>query len=579
MRRLSILGTALLAAACGGRGETRSLEVGHPVADAGPVAVADAGPVGAADAGPVGVADAGPVGVADAGPVGVADAGPVGVADAGPVGVADAGPVGGADAGPVGGADAGPDAGSPDAGSRLGVIVTVPDADGWHFASDGLPSGSVMGASMDEGGNLWVAGGNAGVYVRESGRSSFRGFGIGDGLHPYGYLHGQVAHDYGLPDGAPADRSPSLDATPVISVSGGTAGVAFVGYQGKAGCEDEWDRYGGTLADHERADPSVYKSGDADKLMLAGGGLGVWHFDISSGPGLVGNEPLGREKLCTVHRILYEHGSNRVWLGANHGFALGFAADASVWEHVHPGINDVHGWMMTDAYYGLALDAVPHRDGAGATVFDVWFGGMIRTTRFRFGEEGGDYWKAQPRTELYSSSSATSGDISTDLPAQAAYWNRMDIWPDPIGERWDPPHGDWHSREPDARNPADWVFDSVSGIAAMKGGDAWIGSSTNGLRHVDHDGHFLGDVTRYLPSARLGAVARDPSDESVWIGYRDGQGLTRMLRDGSTLQYAGAALGANAGSAVWDIQIDNSGPQRRVIVAFRRGAVGIYDGP
>ena len=55
------------------------------------------------------------------------------------------------------------------------MIVTVPDADGWHFASDGLPSGTVMGASMDEGGNLWVAGGNAGVFVRESGRVWFRG--------------------------------------------------------------------------------------------------------------------------------------------------------------------------------------------------------------------------------------------------------------------------------------------------------------------------------------------------------------------------------------------------------------------
>ena len=569
MRRLSLLGAALLAAVACGRGEARALEVG-PHGDAG----VDAGSLPAAtdagvDAGFDAVLDAG----LDAGPDAGVDAGP----DAGPpdAGLADAGV---SDAGlPDAGTDGGVDAGAPDAGTRLGVIVTVPDADGWHFASDGLPSGTVMGASMDEGGNLWVAGGNAGVYLRESGRGSFRGFGLGDGLHPYGFLRGQIAHDYGVPDGAPADRSPSLDATPVISVSGGTAGVAFVGYQGKPGCEDEWDRYGGTLADHARADPSVYKSGDADKLMLIGGGLGVAHFDIYSGPGVVGNEPLGREKLCTVHRILYEHGSNRVWLGANHGFALGFAADASVWEHVHPGINDIHGWMMTDAYYGLALDAIPHKDTLGAPAFDVWFGGMIRTTRFRFGEEGGDYWKAQPRTELYATSNP--GDISQDPPAQAAYWNRMDIWPDPIGERWDPPHGDWHSREPDARNAADWVFDYVSGIAAMKGGDAWIASSTNGLRHVDHDGHLLGDVTQYLPSRALGTVARDPSDESVWIGYRDGHGLTRMMPDGSMLQYAGAALGDNAGSAVWDIQIDRSGPQRRVIVAFRRGAVGIYDGP
>ena len=79
-------------------------------------------------------------------------------------------------------------------------------------------------------------------------------------------------------------------------------------------------------------------------------------------------------------------------------------------------------------------------------------------------------------------------------------------------------------------------------------------------------------------------MVRDPSDESVWIGYRAdihglGHGVTRMMPDGSMLHYSEAALGPNSGSAIWDLQIDNSGPHRRVIVAFRRGAVGIYDGP
>ena len=117
-----------------------------------------------------------------------------------------------------------------------------------------------------------------------------------------------------------------------------------------------------------------------DRVTLAGGGISVWHYDIYSGPGMVAAEPLGREKLCSVRRILFEHGSNRVWIGANHGFALGFSDNGQSWEHVHPGINDIHGYMMTDAYYGIALDLVPHHDSTGATVFDVWFGGMIRTT-------------------------------------------------------------------------------------------------------------------------------------------------------------------------------------------------------
>jgi hypothetical protein len=54
--------------------------------------------------------------------------------------------------------------------TQLGVITTVPSADGWRFTGDGLPSGSVMGASMDEGENLWVAGGSAGVFVQENRR-------------------------------------------------------------------------------------------------------------------------------------------------------------------------------------------------------------------------------------------------------------------------------------------------------------------------------------------------------------------------------------------------------------------------
>jgi hypothetical protein len=434
-----------------------------------------------------------------------------------------------------------------------------------------------MGASMDEAGNLWVAGGNAGVFVLGAGGGSFRGFGLGDGLHPYGYLHGSIAAYYGVPDGSPADKNPSLDATPVISISGGPAGTAFAGYQGRDGCEDEWDGYGPTLANHELANPAVYKSGDMDRLVLRGGGLDVWHYDIYSGPGMVAAEPLGREKLCSVRRILFEHGSNRVWIGANHGFALGFSDNGQVWEHVHPGISDVHGWMMTDAYYGISLDLMPHADPGGAPVHDVWFGGMIRTTRFRFGEEGGDFWKAQPRTELYASSPATAGNIATDLPAQAAYWNRIDVWPDPIGERWNPPL-DWRSREPDATNPADWNYDNVSGIAAMPSGYAFVGSFTNGLRLLDHDGRLAADLTQYLPSVALGAIARDPSDDSVWIAYRDGHGITRLMPDGSMLQYGSAALGANAGSAVWDIQIAPTMP-RKVVVAFRQGAVGVYSGP
>src|SRR3954466_9187227 len=119
--------------------------------------------------------------------------------DAGDAGI-DAGP----DAGPDGGPDAGPDGGT---AWHPGDVVPVTNGSGWRFASAGLPSGSVMGASADENGNFWVAGGTAGVYVQAGGAGRSQQFTIADGLHPYGYL----------PGGAPADNSPTLSETPAIS--------------------------------------------------------------------------------------------------------------------------------------------------------------------------------------------------------------------------------------------------------------------------------------------------------------------------------------------------------------------------
>ncbi len=399
--------------------------------------------------------------------------------------------------------------------------------------------------------------------------------------------------------------------TPAISITGGPGSSAYVGYQGRDGCEDEWDSQGDQ---HQLTNPSIYKSGDADRVVLNGSGINVAHYDISSGPNMVPNELAGREKLCTIFRIVWQRGSKRrvddpndhgfVWFGGNHGYALGYADYAGNptcngqrncsgnLEHSHPAINDAKSRFLTGGYYGVAIDTVPHVDSSGNSFYDVWFGGEYRTTRFRFGETLGDFYTALNLTELYASSKATASNIATDLPAQAAFWNRMDIWPDPVGERRDPAHGNWLSSEPDKDNPADFVLDWVSGIAVTSSGTAWIGSSQNGLRVVDHDGHFLADANMVLKTNVVGALAKDPTDESIWVGYRKDSyvppnstalqptGLTRIKQDGTVLQYGAAALGKYATSEVWDIQIQpaTATTKRRIIVAFRSGAVGIYDG-
>jgi ligand-binding sensor domain-containing protein len=156
----------------------------------------------------------------------------------------------------------------------------------------------------------------------------------------------------------------------------------------------------------------------------------------------------------------------------------------------------------------------------------------------------------------------------------------MDIWPDPVGERRDAAHGDWLSREPDWLNPSHWVLDNVTGIAVLNNGDAWIGSFSNGLRIVDHDGQFRADATAVLRNTAVGALAKDPADESIWIGYRNGSGVTRIKQDGTVMHYGAAALGELAYSAVWDIQVQpaTATSKRRILVAFRSGVVGIYDG-
>src|SRR5437870_1371317 len=113
--------------------------------------------------------------------------------------------------------------------------------------------------------------------------------------------------DAGVDAGTDAGVDAGTDAGMDAGTDGGTdAGPDGGGYGGKAGCEDEWDRLGDN---HAGTDPSIYKSGDADRVVLNGGGINVAHYDIFSGPGIVSSEQAGREKLCSVYRIVWQRGS------------------------------------------------------------------------------------------------------------------------------------------------------------------------------------------------------------------------------------------------------------------------------
>ena len=527
------------------------------------------------------------------GGTGGTDAG-IGGTDAGSGGT-DAG-TGGTDGGAGGtdGGSSGQDGGT--GGTDAGTLATIdfPTKPGWQFfgPQSGGPQ-DVYDAAFDEGGNLWVAGGNEGLFLMRAMGTALSGhfekFGIGQGLHPYGWVNGPVAKALGVPDGSPADKNPSLTATPVISVAGGPAGTVFVGYQGKAGCEYAWSGDQWTPP-AKWGDPSVYKSGDADRVTLSGSGISVVHYDIFSGPGVVPNEAEGREKMCSVYRIAWDKAKNAVWFGGNHGFAVaqadapntptcnGEPACDPVWEHSHPAISGCQidydlttgycpsnktAWL-TDAYYGVAVDPATH---------DLWMGGTNRSTKFHAG--GGNYFTAQGDTEGAPGACTTATGMC----------DRWDLWPDNVPE-WDAKHGVIYvsplmRSTPGATTPDYALDDSISGIAALSDGTAWFGSFAHGLIRVDSYGARLTDATAKIMTKYVSSVALDPKDSGVWVGMQYGPGISRIDGNGNVINYSyGVPYDSNAtlgdklsNAAVASIQSGGAGASRRMVAGFHKFAV------
>jgi hypothetical protein len=535
----------------------------------------------------------------------------VGSPDAGSApdgGATDAGTTPDAGAPDAGNPDAGsPDAGAPDAGTPDGgapdggglLTIDFPTTQWWDFygPQNGGPQ-DVRDVTMDEGGNLWVAGGVEGLFLMRADASgklsgTFERFGIADGLHPYGWLNGEAAQGMGVPDGTPADRNPSLAATPVISVAGGPAGTVFVGYQGKNNCESAWAGDQWTPA-AQWGDPSVYKSGDADRVTLSGPRISVVHYDIFSGPGVVKNEIKGREKICSVYRLAWDKQTNQIWFGGNHGFAVAKAdaAEAStcngqpscnpVTEHSHPAISgcgvdydystghcpsDKTQWL-TDAYYGVGVDPATH---------DVWMGGSNRTTLFRAATLGGFFNAADAQTELAP-------------PQGMAY--RWDLWPDQMPE-WDSQRKDVVYVSPAMRSAGGKAYaldDAVSAIVPLGDGTAWVSSFAHGLIRIDTSGSRVADATASISTPFVSGLALDPADGSLWAGMNWGFAISRLNARAGTgtanVNYQRETFGdtlANAPVANVQVGKPGDGAARRMLVGFRAnkgyaGAVAIYKG-
>jgi len=491
-------------------------------------------------------------------------------------------PPGDGDPPPVGGEE--PDPGPPppaDAGTGLpddepvgGGEPVPPDKASWRFlgTAEGGPR-EVLGVTQDEGGNIWVAGGEDGLCLLRPGAASLRCYTLADGLRPWAPWKGK-------------DPAPEARYLKVLSVAGGPAGTVFVGYEGRPNCESEFYKAPGVFED-----PAIFKSGDADRVEFqADGTLRVVHYDIHSPAHSVPGYG-HREKLCTVNRIVWDKARNSLWFASNHALAWGepdyqggeacantevYAANEWVYaggekrqrckfgvmEHIHPAI------AMSDS--STAEDSRLAGDVWGVAIRpdgDVWMGTHIRTTRFKImtnavGHEGtGAPWNF----EAARKQSEEKKHIA----------NRIDIWPDAVAE----PQFPSHEQRKD---------DLVSDLALMGDGTLWASSFAWGLAKLDDAGQVMGYLLAGESDHYVSSLERDPRDGSLWIGHRWGRGLMRMHREGEFVSH-NPALGGLGALPVWDIQAVGRGEDRKVLVAFsaqrdatgnivRPGAVGIYSG-
>ena len=275
----------------------------------------------------------------------------------------------------------------------------------------------------------------------------------------------------------------------------------FVGYEGRNrgvadDCESNWDG--------PHPDPSIYKSGDADRVTVdASGKLTVVHYDIFSGPGLVRNEPRGREKICHILRMAWNPKTDEIWFGGNHGFAVGDGAWAGdpkcngqkgcgLVEHAHPYFDGIGSGgteaLITADYRGVAVDQQAH----------VILQASGPAPKFHYGGVTAQFPNAPRWDRFFTADEYTEAGQQVWPPPACPYSpcygaNRIDVWRDGAGEVTCDASGSCVGHVPTQAEqvPQDIVF----GIAGLPDGGAWVGSGYLGLRRLSADGVVVEDAT------------------------------------------------------------------------------------
>ena len=439
-----------------------------------------------------------------------------------------------------------------------------------YYGSAQALSADVRDVSADEGGNVYVAGGDA-LYAKRKGDPWFlRLDGVNAGL----------TRNCNDPTYMKTDNPPTpYQLCPVISVAGAAPGKVMVGLEG-FGIEAEqggaeWAietggldvvEFDGTTAKRDRhvfvaSPPHVVCGTNGESFVTACDPNDPWWNN-------------GRRLFRQVMRVVVNHDRSSpmygdTWMGGNHAtFAVLLAnaqargyVDRSIglpppwtdsrdtWEHLHPAIYGILGEFLVGETHALSIDP---RNG------QVWGSNGIRTAYVTvYGPDlSNPQWWMGPI--FFDPSGATS---------PVPYY---DLWPDQ-GDPWSGP-----------------TNDHVQSISHCPDGTLWIGSLTHGLARIDPGGGVSFPADPLVGSA-VSAVACDPADSSIWIGLASG-GLVR-LKDGAVARVSVAGAPAFAGQPIASIQVDRwSGGSRVLYFAFGAskdasgrvvagGGVASYDGP
>jgi hypothetical protein len=423
------------------------------------------------------------------------------------------------------------------------------------YSTDQGIQGEVSDVSADEGGNVYVAAGSM-VYAKARADQDFRAIDPQAALTANCWDASQIANK--APPGPPR-------VCPVISVAGAAPGHAVLGLKG-VGVDYDYDA------------PWALDSGGADLVSFDGTTLRKErHVLLASPPGVIcehwANPPAntecletwidstwmsGRKKMRQVRHIVVNHDRSQavsygdVFFGATHG-SIGILAahpeqrggwidytkgdpawadTKGVWEHEHPALTNAQGQFLTGESQALAMDPRTHTP---------WFANEVRTA-------------------------SLPGYATMSHPSWNGWWGDLD------------PVRPFVSFWGDAADATSW--DYVTGLSFCDDGTLWVSSSRHGLKRVGPDGAWTQvDLPGYGNDAS--AVACDPSDGSVWVGYGWG-GFGRWKGGWQAIwPKDGPAFARNP---VASIQIDRWSSPRVVYIAQLAGfgvpgGVTVYSGP